>query len=151
MSGASRHIDRILGGLIVLLAAVVAFEARTFVVSFLTDPLGARAIPLFVAALLGLGGILVALRPEPESDWPNRRVWRVIALSVMSFLLYAALLYPVGFVVATIAEVFVLAMLFGGPPLKSLVGAGVFSGLLYLLFAYLLGLSLPVGAVFQVS
>lgn len=133
-----------------VVAAAVAFEARTFVVTFLTDPLGARAVPLFVAVLLALGGILVALRPEPDPEWPGGRVWWVIAISVVSFLLYAALLYPLGFTVATLAQVFVLAVLFGGPPVKSLVGAGMLTGVLYLLFAHLLGLSLPVGTVFRI-
>jgi putative tricarboxylic transport membrane protein len=151
MNGRRVQTDQVLGSLLVLLAAAVAVEARTFTVDFLTDPLGARALPLFVAGLLAVGGVAIALRREPEPDWPAGKVWRSIALSCLSFLAYAALLGPLGFVLSTLGEVFLLALIFGGPPVRSLAGAAMFTVVLYLLFGHVLGLSLPMGSLFRVG
>lgn len=151
MSVDRRPTDRVIGALLVIVAVAVASEAWTFVVRFVTDPLGARAIPLFVAALLVVGGVVIATRPAPEPNWPAPRVWRAIAIASVSFLIYAAALDWLGFFVATVIEVYVLARLFGGPPAKSLAGAALFSGALYAVFAYVLGLALPVGSLFRVG
>jgi hypothetical protein len=41
-----------------------------------------------------------------------------------------------------------LALLFKGPPVKSVAAAVAYSGVLYLLFVYVFGLPLPVGSLF---
>lgn len=146
-----RRTDRVIGALLVLFAVAVAFEARTFVVRFVTDPLGARAIPLFVAALFVVGGVFIAIRPAPEPEYPSPKVWWAVALSTLSFLIYAAMLGQLGFVISTAFEVYALALLFGGPPVKSLAAAVIFSGAVYTLFAYVLGLALPIGNLFLVG
>ena len=67
----NRRSDRIAGLVGLLTAVAIALEARGFTVDFLTDPLGPKALPLFGAAMLAGGALLVLLRPEPSPSWPD--------------------------------------------------------------------------------
>ena len=62
---------------------------------------------------------------------------------------YAALLAPLGFVVATTLTVASLSLLFDGPWKKSLGAALTLSVVLWYLFVWVLGLTLPLGAVWR--
>jgi len=137
---------RHLAGLAILaLAAAVALEARTFVVSFPTDPLGPGAFPLVAAALLALGGGAVLLEGSAAPDPLPPGALRRIVLATGSFVAYALLLAPLGFVTATTLEFAAVAVLFGGRPLPAL-GAGLgFALALFFLFVHGLGLPLPLG------
>ena len=143
-----KRTDRV-GGLVLLAAAAaIAIEARTFNVKFLTDPLGPKALPLFVASLVGLGGLLLVARPGPEPVWPAGRIWIRLAAVLASFIAYAFLLAPLGFLVSTTLVVTALSLLFAGPPWRSLASAAILSGVMYVVFVHGLGLSLPLGTLF---
>jgi putative tricarboxylic transport membrane protein len=142
-----RRTDRI-GGLVLLAAAAaIVIEARTFNVGFPTDPLGPKALPLFAGGLLGLGGLLLVIRPDMGPEWPPRPVWIRLATVLASFTAYAFLLAPLGFLVATTLVVTALSLVFAGPPGRSLASAVILSGVLYLVFVHGLGLSLPLGTL----
>lgn len=141
---------RVAGALAILAVATgVALEARTFTVAFPTDPLGPAAFPLVAAALLALGGLALLLEradaaPEEAEPLEPGALWRLV-LATASFVAYALLLAPLGFVPATTLEFLALALLFGGRLLPGLaVGAG-FAALLFVIFVYALGLPLPLG------
>lgn len=137
---------RLLGaGLVAAAAGAAAVDALTFRVHFPTDPLGPAAFPLAGALLMGLGAVSFWLDPTPAAAWPGRDALTRIGLAILSFLTYALLLAPLGFVVATTLEFAVLAALFGGRPARSLVTGVVFSMALFALFVYALGLPLPLG------
>lgn len=140
--------DRVAGAALVALALGAAFEARTFTVGFLTDPVGPRAIPLVAAALLGAAGVAILRQPATGGGWPGPGRWRGLALAALSLLAYAALLAPLGFVLATTLEVAFLSRLFGGRPWRSLLAALGFTVVLYVLFVHGLALSLPTGRLF---
>lgn len=128
-------------------AAAVALEARTFTVAFPTDPLGPAAFPLVAAALLALGGFALLLEGPGAADPLEPGASRRLVLASVSFVAYALLLAPLGFLPATALEFAALAVLFGGRPLASLaVGAG-FSVFLFVVFVYALGLPLPLGVL----
>ncbi len=154
---------------VVVAATAIALEATTFDVAFPTDPLGPKAFPVFAAVLLAIGGLALvrsaradrararataeAGRPAagddeaaaPDPDGPEPGTARRIALSTVSFVAYAFLLAPLGFVLATTLEFAVLARLFGGPLGRGAAAGLVFALLLYALFVYGLGLPLPLG------
>lgn len=137
---------RLLGSLAVGLGAVAAAaEALTFQVHFPTDPLGPAAFPLVGAGLVALGALSLWRDPTVAAPWPAREGARRIGLATVSFLAYALLLAPLGFVVATTLEFAALASLFGGRGARSLVAGLAFALALFALFVYALGLPLPLG------
>ena len=140
--------DRIAGLVLLAVAAAIAAETRSFKEGFLADPVGPRALPFLVAALIGLGGLLLLVHPEPEPSWPSARVGVRMVTALGSFALYGVCLAPLGFLLSTTLEVTALSVLFSGPPLRSLVAAGALAGVLYVVFVYGLGLALPVGRIF---
>jgi putative tricarboxylic transport membrane protein len=127
------------------LAAAVALEARTFTVGFPTDPLGPAAFPLVAAALLAVGGLAVLMEKSEEPEELEAGALRRLTLASVSFVLYALLLAPLGFLPATTLEFGALAVLFGGRPVASLVAGLGFAALLFVVFVYGLGLPLPLG------
>lgn len=159
---------------VVVAAAAIALEATTFDVAFPTDPLGPKAFPMVAAVLLALGGLALVRSAradrvkadgmeadgaeagagrgvagsdggETGADGPEPGAARRIALGTASFVVYAFLLAPLGFVLATTLEFAVLARLFGGPAGRGAAAGLVFALLLYALFVYGLGLPLPLG------
>ncbi len=140
--------DRVAGVVLVAIGLATALEARTFVVSFVTDPLGPKALPFLVAAILGLSGATLLLRPGESTEWPGLDGWKRIGLATASLLAYSLVLESLGFFVSTTTAVTALALLFEGRPLKSMITAAVFTGALYVLFVFVLQLSLPIGTLF---
>lgn len=152
---------------VVVAATAIALEATTFDVAFPTDPLGPKAFPVFAAALLAIGGLALVRSARADRarataaagppvagdgeaaasdlDGPEPGAARRIALGTVSFVAYAFLLAPLGFVLATTLEFAVLARLFGGPLGRGAAAGLVFALLLYALFVYGLGLPLPLG------
>ena len=146
---ASTRTDRIAGGLVALLGLAVGAEATTFDVLFLTDPVGPKALPMLSAAVLVGTGLVLAARPGVGASWPPRPVLIRMAGALAAFGVYAALLAPFGFVLATAFTVTTLSVLFGGPWRKSVGAALALSTVLWYLFVWVLGLSLPLGAVWE--
>jgi putative tricarboxylic transport membrane protein len=72
-----------------------------------------------------------------------------MAGAVAAFGAYAALLAPLGFVVATTATVSTLSMLFGAPWKKAVAAALTLSVVLWYLFVWVLGLILPLGSLWE--
>ena len=73
-----------------------------------------------------------------------------LPLSTVAFGAYAALIAPVGFVVATTATVASLSVLFGASLRKAVGAALTLSVVLWYLFVWVLGLPLPLGSVWEV-
>lgn len=149
MSGSSTRTDRVAGVLVAVLGVAVGAEATTFDVLFRTDPVGPKVLPMLAAAVFVGSGLYLAVRPGPGGAWPARSTLIRMAAAVASFGVYAALLAPLGFVVATTATVSALSILFGGPWKKAVTAALTLSVVLWYLFVWLLGLPLPLGSVWE--
>ena len=130
-----------------MLGLAVALEARTFNVAFLTDPVGPKALPLVAAGALVGTGLIIVFRPGIEPDWPAPPVLRRLAVATLAFILYALLLQPLGFVVGTVLMMTCLAVLFGAEVKKGLAAASLLCAALWYLFVWVLGLPLPLGAL----
>lgn len=137
------------GAVLLLLGLGVGAEATTFNVTFLTDPVGPKALPFLSAVIFVVAGITLLVRPGPEPAWPARPTLIRMAGAVGAFGVYAALLAPLGFVVATTVTVSALSMLFNGPRTKSVAAALGLSVTLWYLFVWVLGLTLPLGTVWR--
>jgi len=136
-------IDRVLGGLLILVAAAAAWHAQTLVVPFAADPVGPRVFPTIVAAVLALSGIALMVRPGHVVI--EFGAWSRAVAIVAASLLYPLLLQPLGFVPATALLCFVSALAFRGRPLGAAVAALLTSVAFFVLLDRLLDLPLPRG------
>ena len=141
--------DRTTGVFLLVFAIWYGYRTTLFKVSFMVDPVGPRAFPLILAILMAVLSLYLIIKPDPSPEWPGSATWLRIGLITLTFIVYAYLMVPVGFVLATTFEVTALALIFRGPPLKSFTGAFLLSAALYGLFATLLDLSLPTGTIFR--
>jgi len=149
MSERSTRTDRVAGLLVATLGLAVGAEATTFDVLFRTDPVGPKVLPMLSAAVFVGSGLYLAARPGPGRAWPARPALLRMVGAIAAFGVYAALLAPLGFVMATTATVSALSILFGGPWKKAVAAALVLSVVLWYLFVWALGLPLPLGTVWE--
>lgn len=139
--------DRIAGVFLLLLSIWYTLEATTFEVSMVADPLGPSAFPLLIGILLAICSIFLIIRPDQNPAWPQRSAWIKMGIIIGSFVLYANVIRPLGFIVATSLEMIVLSLVFNGPPLKAIISSVLFSLFLYILFSFALDLGLPRGII----
>jgi len=143
--------DRVAGIAACVMALAVGVAATRFRVGFYTDPLGPGALPYLAAALIGVGGLAMVVRPGGASARPSAVVARRMAIVFASLVAYAWLLPLFGFLLSTAAILVILSHTFGGPLRRSVILTVLYVGTLYLLFAVVLGLSLPVGTLFLIG
>jgi putative tricarboxylic transport membrane protein len=141
------RVDRVTGGMLVLMGVAAGLEATTYDVLFMTDPVGPKALPLLVAAILVIAGLSALFRPRPSVSLPDRPTIVAMAGAVAAFLVYTTLLPFLGFFIATTLVVLALSLLYQGPLVPSLAAALALSGALWLLFVALLSLPLPIGSL----
>jgi len=135
--------ERILGAALIALGALSAVSAMQLEVPFAADPLGPSPFTAAVAMLLALCGLGMLLRPTDSFTPPERRM--APPLLVLAMLLYALLMLPLGFLLATALMASAVALLFGArTPAALLVGVTT-AITLWLLFDKLLDLPLPKG------
>ena len=139
--------DRVAGVILLAVAITYIVTATGLKPTLLSanEPLGPGTFPLVLGILFAFFSIALIFRPTPNPTWPPPFAWAKMGLILVTFIVYAYLLKPLGFVLATSAEMVTLSLIFGGPLLKSIVAGVGFSLFLYLLFSYALGLGLPRG------
>jgi putative tricarboxylic transport membrane protein len=139
--------DRLLGGVCVALAGAMAWHAQAYVAPISYEPVGPRAFPMLLAALMALCGLWLLVKPAPGGAALNAAQWRRFGLVAVAVLAYAALFETLGFPLATAVMTVPVALAFGGEWKKAL-GSGLVMGvLLYLLFDRLLDVVLPGGVL----
>ncbi len=140
--------DRLAGAIILIFAVWYGLEAFRLKPGFGFSALGPKDFPLLLAVVLVITASAIFLRPDPEPEWPALRPWADIGLLLVSFVGYAYMLVPVGFVIATTLETGFVSQRFGAKPLQALLVGLISSFALYALFVYALKIPLPIGRVF---
>jgi putative tricarboxylic transport membrane protein len=137
--------DRKLGVLALVLAAFLAWHGHTLEAAFSYEPIGPRAFPLAIAAIIALCGLILTIkggnRVEPNSSGANARLWLMIA--ILSG--YAVTFQLLGFILSTALMTTLVARLFNGTWTKAVIGGLGMGILFFVLFDRLLDVVLPVG------
>ncbi len=137
--------DRILGGAFVVVAAGMAWAAKDYVAEFSYEPVGPRAFPMLLAALMAGCGLWLLIKPGKDDRWLHQVPIRTVGIAVVAVLAYALLFQTLGFTLATALMSVPVGMAFGGSWIKSLAGGVALGVLLYLGFDKLLDVVLPTG------
>jgi putative tricarboxylic transport membrane protein len=111
------------------------------------DPLGPAVFPIALAIPLALLSLYLIVRPDREPDWPRGRALLKQGLALVTFVAYAYLLEPVGFLVSTFLAVVILGRLLGARLWQAGAAAVAIAVVLFVLFDSLLGLPLPAGVL----
>lgn len=147
--------DRILGAICLVMAAAMAWAAHGYAAEISYEPVGPRAFPTLLAAILAVVGawLLVTRRAVATASGTPVLVatkpldWKAVAMCAVSVLVYGALFQTLGFWVATALMAVPVGMAFGGTLKKSLMGGLVMGLGFYLLFDKLLDVILPTGVL----
>jgi putative tricarboxylic transport membrane protein len=138
--------DRTLGAVCVVAAAGMAWAARDYAAAISYEPVGPRAFPLLLAALLASGGLWLVLRPTLRGLAVYRDVpLKPTALCAAAVLVYALLFELLGFPLATALMALPIGIAFGGSWKQSLAAGAGLGLALYVLFDKLLDVVLPTG------
>lgn len=141
--------DRIAGGVLIAVAVAYIVMALGIQSSFFTDPLGPRWVPIMIGVFVIGSSVALLARPLSRTDWPDAPTWTRLAACLTGLVAYAYLLVPLGFIVATTLAYTLFALLFRGPPWRSLMAGAIFAVASYLLFSTALDLYLPTGRLFE--
>ncbi len=141
--------DRLAGVVLLLFGAWYAYTASGLTSSFPTDVLGPGTFPLILGLLLVILSIFLIVKPGPNADWPEMAGWIKMGLVILSFIIYAYIMEPLGYIIATSLEMIALSLIFKGPPLKTVIASIIFSVLMFVLFKNILDLRLPIGDIFE--
>lgn len=135
--------DRLLGAILLALAAGIIWHVQGLEVPFAADPVGPKAFPTTVALVVAACGLLLILKPVTSWEPPQRILPGLAATAAM--FAYAVLLAPLGFIPATVLLCLVIALTFDATPLQAVVTAVVTAPTLWALLDRLLDLPLPRG------
>ncbi|MBL8443944.1 MAG: tripartite tricarboxylate transporter TctB family protein [Zoogloeaceae bacterium] len=137
--------ERILGGLLLFISIAGIWIARSFEAPFSYEPVGPRAFPMLILALLGISAIALILEKKSDTTWAPPPVMKRIGVLFVIILIYAWLFDKLGFVLATALMVIPIARFFSAT-WKQAVAGGVGLGVgLFILFDRLLDVALPTG------
>ena len=137
--------DRLLGIVLIGLAAFVAVQAINLEVPFSYEPVGPRAFPLGLSILLAGLSLVLVVRPGADGHWPHKALALRLLLVLGLLLAYAMLFTRLGFIPTSLLVVAALARLFGASVGKALITGVLLSAGSYVLFTEGLGIALPAG------
>ncbi len=137
--------DRILGAACLAAGAALAWAAKDYAAPISYEPVGPRAFPMLLAALLAIGGAWLLVRPGAHGRWLHTVPLKALSLAIAAVFAYVLLFQWLGFTLATLVMAVPVGMAFGGSLLQSL-GGGLGLGLVgFFLFDKALDVVLPTG------
>ena len=137
--------ERILVGLLLFISIAGIWIARSFEAPFSYEPVGPRAFPMLILALLGISAIALMLEKKGDTVWAPPPVMKRIGALFLIVLVYAWLFDKLGFILATALMVIPVARFFGGRWTHALAGGVGLGAGLFILFDRLLDVALPTG------
>lgn len=134
--------DRLFGVVVILGALAYAAGALQIQTSFMSDPVGSKTFPLILAAVAGICGLVMIVKPDADPEWPGIATLGSLALSVIVMVGYAYTIKPLGFMIPTAICAAILSFQISPRAVPAaLTGMGLSIGL-FLVFKFALGLGL---------
>ena len=144
----NNRVSRIAALILLAIAVVYGIAGATIEYAFSSDPLGPRAVPVMLAVILGGLSLLYLVWPGTVEAIPTgSALLRVLAIPAI-LAVSVALFEPIGFAGSTFVLTFATAVVFGAPLKYALPGAILQTLLWWTVFAYILQVYLPAGAIF---
>jgi len=145
-----KTLQRLFAAALLVVCAALAVMAWPYQAAFSYEPVGPRAYPLLLLALMGLALLYMLLRPTPvvhSEDEPSldRHSLLKIGACVALLLLFAGLFEPLGFILSAMLIGLPMARLYGGRWGPALVVIPLASIGLYILFDRVMDVPLPMG------
>ena len=137
--------DRILGAVCIAVGAGMAWAAQDYAATISYEPVGPRAFPLLLAALMAASGLWLVLRPSLGAVHFSSVPWTATVLSAVAIGLYALLFQTLGFTLATALMAVPVGMAFRGSWKQALAAGAGLGIVLYFMFDKLLDVVLPTG------
>ncbi|MEC8916389.1 tripartite tricarboxylate transporter TctB family protein [Salinicola sp. LHM] len=142
----SKFNDRVFGLVMLVIAVAYYYGATQFPVPFGgSEAVGPETFPKLLAVILAICSLYMIVKPDPDNHWPASRTFVELGIAVVTLIVYALLLEPLGFIVSTTLAVGTLCWRMGARPIKAYL-TGLISGVVvFVLFTYGLELPLPLG------
>jgi putative tricarboxylic transport membrane protein len=137
--------EKILGGILLVVSIAGIWIARGFEAAISYEPVGPRAFPMLILALLGIAAIALMLEKKSDTTWAPPAVLRRIGALFAIVLVYAWLFDKLGFILATALMVIPVARFFGASWKQGVIGGVGLGAGLFILFDRLLDVALPTG------
>lgn len=138
--------DRLLGLGLLVLAVAYGWVAQQWPEPFGgAETVGPETFPTLLAVVLVITSLYLIVKPDPDAHWPWGRTAMELILAILILVVYAFLLEPLGFVIATTGAVGCLCWRMGAKPVSAGLTGLISAVVVFILFNHLLELSLPAG------
>lgn len=142
----------IVGGCFLAVLGLVTLFAASTIKGGMEERLPPRTLPYVVGAIILISGIILAIKSlrfkgeDPTIQWPDRQGTVRIFITLISLVIYIALMTPLGLPLSTFLYVTFSVWYLGRYSVLYALSVGFASGAIsWLLFIYLLELSFPIG------
>ncbi|MBE9555618.1 MAG: tripartite tricarboxylate transporter TctB family protein [Proteobacteria bacterium] len=143
--------DRIFGLITLVVALAFIASATQIQTSFLVDPLGPKAFPIMIGAVLVIASLWPIARPDADPEWPTWPRAAKIAICVLVLFGYAFFLRDLGFVLSTAIAAGLISYQIRARAIAAAMIGGILSVSIFVIFKFLLGLGLKAWPAYLMS
>jgi len=141
--------DRLFAAAWLCVCLLIAYQMWKLDVPFAYEPVGPRAFPLLLSALMALCCLVLLVNPDRHHSFPDAATLVKGALLFAVLLAYGALFEVLGFPIGTALMVILVCRIFGGSLLAGVLAGLLVASLGYLLFDRFLEVTLPFGRIWN--
>ncbi len=141
--------DRVVAILLLLVVIAFGVQAWSYVPTGYTDILGARLFPLAIAGFMLPLTVILYIEGHPAKEWPGPHAWMVLAIALVTLVVFAYVIEYLGFILAATGVFIVFGILFHARWWQSLIAGVIGATALYALFVLALDLYLPLGELVE--
>ncbi|REG86452.1 tripartite tricarboxylate transporter TctB family protein [Marinomonas pollencensis] len=138
--------DRVFGMLMLVLAVAYGWEATQFPIPFGgQESVGPETFPILLSVILAISSVYMMVKPDQDEKWSPLPMLIELLVVVLSILLFAWAIEPIGFIPAATFVVCFLSWRMGASFVRSLTTGVITSLVIFFLFNNVLELALPLG------